>query len=263
MTSYCSLTDLKTYLNITSSTEDTLLQTMLNAATSRIDSRCGRSFQAPSETTHYFDTSKDLLNGELWLDDDLSYITQVVNGDGVDITNEVYHNPRNFTPYYLLGFKSSSTSFWQYETDIQNAISVTGRWSYMDRITTANITRNTSVVTATVTAPYLSVGMSITVYCSANSSFDGTFVITANTGTTITWAQSGSNNSETSALLLCPPSDIITACRRLAAWMYRQKDTQQGDTDRPLLAGDGIVIMPTTIPQDVEKILLAYTRFIR
>jgi hypothetical protein len=42
--------------------------------------------------------------------------------------------------------------------------------------------------------------------------------------------------------------------------MYRQKDTQSGDIDRPLLAGDGSIIMPTTLPLDVEKMLQPYIR---
>jgi len=46
MPSYCLSADLKTYLNITASTDDTLLQLLLDAATNRIDSFCGRVFQA-------------------------------------------------------------------------------------------------------------------------------------------------------------------------------------------------------------------------
>ena len=75
MPSYSTLADLKTYLNIATSTDDTLLQVMLDAATNRIDSRCGRVFQAASDEARYFDPSRDILNGELWLDDDLSYLT--------------------------------------------------------------------------------------------------------------------------------------------------------------------------------------------
>lgn len=263
MTSYCSLSDLKTYLNVTASTDDNLLQVMLDAATNRIDSRCGRTFQAAADTTHYFDPSRDLLRGELWFDDDLSYLTSVINGDSEDVTADVYTNPRNFTPYYSLGFKSSVPNNWTYTTDIQNSISVTGRWAYMERRTITALSRSTNVVTATVAAPLLSVGMTVFVLGVADTSFNGSFTVTANTGSTITWAQTAANDTDTTGVLLYTPTDIVTACRRLAAWMYRQKDTQQGDTDRPLLAGDGTVIMPTTLPQDVEKMLLPYTRFIR
>lgn len=262
MTSYCSLSDLKTYLNVTASTDDALLQVMLDAATNRIDSRCGRTFQAAADTTHYFDPSRDLLRGELWFDDDLSYLTSVINGDGEDVTADVYTNPRNFTPYYSLGFKSSVPNNWNYTTDIQNSISVTGRWAYMERRTVTDISRTSNTVTATCVSS-IPVGTIVTVLGFSDSNWEGDFEVLTNTGTSITWHQTHANGSDGGGYLLYTPIDITTACRRLAAWMYRQKDTQQGDTDRPLLAGDGTVIMPTTLPQDVEKMLLPYTRFIR
>lgn len=265
MPSYCSLTDLKTYLNVTSSTDDTLLQLMLDAATNRIDSHCGRMFQAASDSTRYFDPSCDIWQNELWLDEDLSYLTSVVNGDSLNtnITADVYTNPRNRTPYYSLGLKTSSTVIWDYTTDTQNAISVTGRWAWMEKASITALSRSSNVVTATVNAPRLSVGMTVFVLGCADAAFNGTFTVTANTGSTVTWAQTASNDTDTTAVMLWTPTDIVTACRRLASWMYRQKDTQQGDIDRPILAGDGSVIMPTTLPQDVAMLLLPYLKVVK
>lgn len=265
MPSYCSLTDLKTYLNVTSSTDDTLLQLMLDAATNRIDSFTGRTFQAASDSTRYFDPSCDIWQGELWLDDDLSYLTSILNGDSTNtnITADVYTNPRNRTPYYSLGIKTSSTVVWDYTDDTQNAISITGRWAFMERASITALSRSSNVVTATVTAPRLSVGASVFVLGCADATFNGTFTVTANTGSTVTWAQTAGNDTDTTAVMLWTPTDITTATRRLAAWMYRQKDTQQGDIDRPILAGDGSVIMPTTLPQDVAMLLLPYVKVVK
>ena len=55
------------------------------------------------------------------------------------------------------------------------------------------------------------------------------------------------------------PEQIAHACVRLAAFMYRQKDTS-ADIDRPLVTGDGVTIMPSAIPQDVKSILDNYRR---
>ncbi len=133
----------------------------------------------------------------------------------------------------------------------------------MERANITAISRSAlNVVTATVTAPRLSVGASVFVVGVADTTFNGTFTVTANNGATITWAQTAGEDTDTTGVILYTPTDIVTACRRLAAWMYRQKDTQQGDADRPILAGDGSVIMPTTLPLDVEKILLPYTRLV-
>ncbi len=260
MPSYCLIADLKTYLNITTSTDDTLLQLLLDAATSRIDTFCGRTFQAASDTVRYFDPTRDLEDGMLRLDYDLSYITSVVSG-GTDITTEVYHNPRNATPYYSLGIKSTGTASWAYSVPVEDSIVVTGRWAYMERANITAISRSgANVVTATANAPRLSVGASVFVMGVADSTFNGTFTVVTNTGAALTWAQTAAADTDTTGVILFTPTDIVSACRRLAAFLYRQKDTQQGDTDRPILAGDGSVIMPTTLPQDVSMLLRPYVR---
>ena len=260
MPSYCSLTDLKSYLNVTTTTDDVLLQVLLDAASNRIDSKCGRVFQAASDSLHYFDVTKDLLDDELWLDGDLSYITTVEAG-GTDITTGLYHNPRNVTPYYSLGIKSNSVYQWDFSDPVQEGISVTGRWAFMRRAEITAISRSGSnVVTATVNAPDVSVGATVFCLGVADTGFNGTFTVTANTGSTLTWAQTASSDTDTTGTLLYTPTDIVTACRRLASWLYRQKDTQQGDIDRPILAGDGSVIMPTTLPGDVEMLLRPYMK---
>lgn len=55
------------------------------------------------------------------------------------------------------------------------------------------------------------------------------------------------------------PYDINHACVRLAAFLYRQKDTS-ADIDRPLVTGDGVTIMPSSLPADVKSILDHYKR---
>ena len=56
-----------------------------------------------------------------------------------------------------------------------------------------------------------------------------------------------------------PPDDIKQACLRAAAWLYRQKDTT-ADIDRPIMTGDGAVIMPAALPNDALKIIAKYAR---
>jgi hypothetical protein len=55
------------------------------------------------------------------------------------------------------------------------------------------------------------------------------------------------------------PADIIHACIRLAAFLYRQKDTS-ADIDRPMITGDGVTIMPSALPADVTRMLDRYKR---
>lgn len=59
-----------------------------------------------------------------------------------------------------------------------------------------------------------------------------------------------------------PPSDVAWAVTRLAVFLYRQKDTSS-DVDRPLLTGDGVMILPSRFPKDILDILNHYrNRFV-
>ena len=51
------------------------------------------------------------------------------------------------------------------------------------------------------------------------------------------------------------PPEIQEAAKRLVAFLYRQKDSS-ADIDRPLLTGDGVTILPSMVPADVQKVLM-------
>jgi len=256
---YCTLDQIKTYLGLTSSqtSDDELLTALLSSAEARINSLCGRQFWS-NYKTRYFNPSENILRGELWLDEDLSHIASVVNGDSADITAQVSTRPSNYTPYYALNLKTSSTATWEYETDAQNAIAVTGYWSFMER-QQVTLSRASNIVTVSYSGNLIKKS-DVIITSASDASFDGQFTLDTASGSTLTWEQTGADVSGVTATLLYTPQDILTAARRLTAWMYRQKDTQQGDQDRPLLAGDGTVIMPSTLPQDVLQILKPYIK---
>ena len=54
------------------------------------------------------------------------------------------------------------------------------------------------------------------------------------------------------------PADIVQACERLAAYMYRQKDSQVFDVTAD--AETGQLIIPKGIPADVKQLLAPYRR---
>jgi hypothetical protein len=189
---YATLDQLKTYVGATDTTDDLLLTDCLTRAQAMIDSATSRRFEAAADSTRTFDGVVDVSRGgrTLWLDGDLCALTSITNGDGGSVTPvQVVSEPRNSTPYYALTLKASSGLVWTYETDPEDAISVTGRWAY-----------------------------SVT-----------------------------------------PPADIEQACIRLAAWLYRQKDSS-ADLDRPVVSADGATLMPAQVPADVQAILKLYRR---
>jgi hypothetical protein len=56
------------------------------------------------------------------------------------------------------------------------------------------------------------------------------------------------------------PADIVQATLRLAAWMYKQRDTM-GDGSATTIQ-NGITVVPTAIPSDVKTMLAPYRRIV-
>lgn len=56
---------------------------------------------------------------------------------------------------------------------------------------------------------------------------------------------------------LTVPKTVKQAAIRLASWVYRQKDNAS-DVDRPILTGDGSVLMPSRFPNDIETWIESY-----
>jgi hypothetical protein len=135
---YTTAAAVKTYLGITSSTDDALLTSLIERAQASIDRYTHRTFEAASDTTKRFDAEYDTSESYTRLDWtpyglDLCQITSVVNGDGTTISASSYvTEPRNETPYFALKLKVSSGLYFMYDNldDHENAIQITGRWAY-------------------------------------------------------------------------------------------------------------------------------------
>lgn len=130
---YANLADLKTYLGISGTADDTLLTDLLARAQAIIDAATQRTFEAPTDNTRYLDAVEDVDGPALWVDraGDLAQITSVINGDGsVVASSEYVTEPRNQAPYYAIRLKADSTVAWTYDDSPENAIAVTGRWAY-------------------------------------------------------------------------------------------------------------------------------------
>ncbi|GIV82782.1 MAG: hypothetical protein KatS3mg051_2136 [Anaerolineae bacterium] len=61
------------------------------------------------------------------------------------------------------------------------------------------------------------------------------------------------------AYSVTPPDDIVHACIRLAAYLYRQKDNAT-DLDRPVIAGN-VTLLPAQLPADIQSLLAPYRRW--
>lgn len=124
---YTTVADLKAYLDISVTTDDTLLTACITRAQAMLEARIGRVFEAAT-ATNYFHV-EDIDGKELWLGSyDLLTVTTLTNGNGVVIDAANFRlEPRNFTPKFLI--KLDSAYSWEF-TDGDSEISVAGTWGY-------------------------------------------------------------------------------------------------------------------------------------
>lgn len=133
---YCSVADVKDYLDIESAGDDTLIEDLIEDAQQAIDTRTGRTFEASADATRYFTVGVHTRGRTLFLDEDLCAITSIVtNADdgsgGTALADADYFTlPRNDTPYYAIEIAKSSSEAWEYTDDPEAGIEVTGRWAY-------------------------------------------------------------------------------------------------------------------------------------
>jgi len=119
---YTTTVAVKTYLGITGSGDDTLIDGLVTYAQQIIDSYTHRMFEAGSDSTRW-----------LHLDEDLAAITTVTNGDSTVVASTKYvTEPRNETPYYALKLKLDSDLVWTYSDANEDAISIVGKWAYSE-----------------------------------------------------------------------------------------------------------------------------------
>lgn len=189
---YASSSDLKTYLNITSSGDDVLLADVLTRAQALIEAATNRVFEAAANSNRLFDAVADVEGAVLYLDADLASINSITNGDSgaTAISSGQYvSEPRNEAPYFAIRLLDSASLAWEYSTDPENAITVNGKWAYSESA----------------------------------------------------------------------PTDIVQATVRLAAFLYRQKESN-ADVDRVMHLPDGSMLLPSGLPRGVTSIIRRYRK---
>jgi hypothetical protein len=135
---WATASELKTYLGISGSGDDSLLTTLLAQAQAFLEQVIGRKFEASTNTTRTFDAVRDVVDDQGWgwgallvLDHDLCSINSVTNGDSTVVSSSDYvTEPRNDTPYWGIRLKRSATAAWTYSDTPENAISISGKWAY-------------------------------------------------------------------------------------------------------------------------------------
>lgn len=131
---YCTNSDVKTYLGISSTSDDTLLTSLISRAQAAIDTHCRRTFESSTDTRE-FTVGVDTEDRMLYFDEDIVTITTVTsNADSTSSTTvsstEYVTHPRNVKPYYAIEIKPSVNKDWNFKNDPQGGVTVAGDWAY-------------------------------------------------------------------------------------------------------------------------------------
>lgn len=127
---YCTLPEYRAYAKVTSTAQDSVFETIIEGVSRYIDLKTQRWFYAKA-ATRYYDLPR---SRELELDEDLLTITELLNGDEVEISSDDYNLiPKNDPPYRAIRLTETSTIYWTLDSDGNSefVIDVTGTWGYM------------------------------------------------------------------------------------------------------------------------------------
>ena len=127
----------KTYLGISSTDDDDLVDDLIENAQSVIENYTGRVFDTSSATVKKFDAVADVSVRNLYFPEGLELAaepTSVTNGDGTALVADTDYivKPSNAFPAYGLMMLQSSSNWWQGKSngDMANAISINAKWGY-------------------------------------------------------------------------------------------------------------------------------------
>lgn len=274
MFSYATLDDLRVYLGLTAAQtdDDGLLWRMLEAASRLIERYTGRRFFPERGVRHY--TVYDPL--VLVLDGDLLALHSLTNGDGTVLAESAMHLHPPGTVVSSIVLDHTQAVFF-HDGDPVDAIALDGTWGYHldwaaawdacgDSVQDDPLSAEATVVNVIdADAPDLfgygqrfSAGQLLRIedeYLLVEAVDVETNVLTVARGVFGTAATS--HVQATAVSIYQPPDDIIQACLRVSAWLYKQKDAgfvQIGGGLR------GQVVVPPALPEDVQQILAPYVR---
>lgn len=275
MNEYVSYEDLKLYLRITENDADDLLKGFTLQASRIFDAATRRRFY-PRLETRYYDHPYDA--SVLVLDDDLLEVDTftTLNGYIALLPGDYYltcGGQHNLTPYDRIEMRVPAL---QYQSTPQRANAIAGIWGYhedwgaawdaVDALA-AGVTASATSITVTDVdgadlsgmTPRFKVQQTIRInaeYMYVTGKDTSTNTLTVRRGVNGTTAVA--HDKDVAVSVYRPMQDVWHAVRRLAAWLYGQKD--QPYAERIQAAQQGIISIPEGLPADVKLTIRRYSR---
>jgi len=280
--SYVTLTDFKNYrvarqqsTSVTAdTTDDGVIEQLLEAASRFIDSKTGRWFYPRIETRSYTlpDYLGEFYSKELYFDADVLEIVTFLNGDGASIAATQYNLlPKNEHPKFMMKMKATSSVVWALDSD--------GEWEYVLDLT-AVFGYHNKYVNAWKVGTTLSEALDTT-----ETEFDVTsaalfasgqiikidseinIVSTAPTGkiNVVSRGDNGStaatHDSGATVYIWQPMEDVRNAVCEIANTAYGRRFGRSASNTETITAA-GIVLSPRDIPAMATEFISVYRRYV-
>ncbi len=242
---YASIGDLKGILGITSTTDDTVMRKILEAASRSIDSYTNRTFVTQT-ATKYFDGGYSL-----WLPDLLSITTLKTDEDG----DATFENTFADTDYLLYGTGledslntypktrleiNSNGDYGSFASGVKKGVELAGVWGYGDGISATPYIADTTI-TEDLTAGESAIDVTAVTNLSAGQLIligSEQYYIYSISSTTLTTepgvngTTEATHSSGATIYIYQYPSDIRQACLDLSVALYQNRSKQGLQTER-------------------------------
>jgi hypothetical protein len=267
---YTTLTNIKSLKRITSvsASDDSVIETLISAASRAFDSSCGGRSFFPRVSTRLYDIPSKRM---LLLDDDLLALTTLLNGDATTLLVADYIlEDANRPPYWGIRLRDSSDKFWtwnQYGSS-ERVISVSGVWGYHTQYASAFVQGttlagilNASALTFNVTSgALLTPGHIIMV----DSEIMNVSVVNVNAVTVLKRGDNGStaaiHQDLAPVMVWQPMSDVVAAVEDMVIQAYNKRFGGGAETGSVQVTGAGVVITPRDISDYAKSIASNYRR---
>lgn len=258
---YATLAEYKAYVTArgqtssTDTTDDTVIDNLLEQASRYLDDETGRTFY-PFIQERFYDVPE---SRELMLDDDLLETITITNGDDTTMpSTEFYYVPKNLYPAYALKITDISSYQWLSNTQgsMENAVGILAIWGYHDRYvrdawkvgTTTTEALDTSETEFDVTASTLFTAGNIIRYGNEIG------IIASTASGKITVVSRGDNGSTAAAhdsgitvYIWQPIRTVNLACLEIAMTAYHRR-FGRSQSNNELVTAAGVVLSPRDVP---------------
>jgi hypothetical protein len=278
LNSYATLAEYKSFVtargqtSTTDSTDDSVIEMLLKAASRYIDNQTARRFY-PFVQTRYYDVpdAESIDPRMLRLDGDLLEVISIVNGDGVTIASTEYTlRPRNETPYIYVRLIDNSTYYWTGDGagDTHDVIAITGIWGFHNEYDLAWLVGSTLAedLDTSETAVDVTSGTLFAVGDLIRFGNELGYVSAKATNTlTSTRGENGStaaaHDTAGNVYIWQFMSELKTAVLETAMQAYKRRFGQSGNNIQTVTAA-GVVLTPRDIPAMTIEFIKNFRRYV-